>query len=279
MTKEFHRPETWSKAHQLLNRSDVHTVPLTVSPRPTALNDRDADAFVDLEKLSLQYIQIGEDNRVHIGAMTTLQDLYLSDLIKTQASGILSEAAYLSATHGLRNLASIAGTLTDPENPPDVPLVLLSLDSIVTVQKEENQIRLVALHEWMKDCNNVLLPGEVILEVSFPMHAAAKGALVRVSLTPRDKAIVAVAAVLSVENAVCSHAGLALAGSNPTVVRLLDAESLLRDKALSVELFDQCASLAEKQADPIGNYRGSVAYRTAMASVLTRRALHQAYKA
>jgi len=90
MTKEFHRPETWSKAHQLLKRSDVHTVPLTVSPRPTALNDRDADAFVDLEKLSLQYIQIGEDNRVHIGAMTTLQDLYLSELVKSQANGSLS---------------------------------------------------------------------------------------------------------------------------------------------------------------------------------------------
>jgi len=136
MTKEFHRPETWSKAHQLLKRSDVHTVPLTVSPRPTALNDRDADAFVDLEKLSLQYIQIGEDNRVHIGAMTTLQDLYLSELVKSQANGVLTEAAYLSATLGLRNLASIAGTLTDPENPPDVPLVLMALDSMVTVQRE-----------------------------------------------------------------------------------------------------------------------------------------------
>ena len=123
-SKEFHRPDNWPKAHQLLNRSDVHTVPYTISPRPTALNDYDADAFIDLEKLQSSYIQIKDDGRVHIGALTTLQELYLSELLKNMAGGVLNEAAYLSATLGLRNLATIAGTIINPENPPDVPLVL-----------------------------------------------------------------------------------------------------------------------------------------------------------
>ena len=219
-TKEFHRPESWSKAHELLKRSDVPTIPLTIGPRPTALLDLEADAVVDLEKLHLNYIKQGEDGRVHIGAMTTLQDVYLSDLLKEQASGILVEAAYFSATLGLRNLATMAGAITNPENPPDIPLALMAMDAKVTVQKDEGQTREVALSEWMKDCSKVLLPGEIILEVSFATQSNFKGALVRSNRPPRDKAIVAAAAVLQLERDTCIQAGVALAGANPNPVRL-----------------------------------------------------------
>ena len=278
-TKEFHRPESWSKAHELLKRSDVPTIPLTIGPRPTALLNLEADAVVDLEKLHLNYIKQGEDGRVHIGAMTTLQDVYLSDLLKEQASGILVEAAYFSATLGLRNLATMAGAITNPENPPDIPLALMAMDAKVTVQKDEGQTREVALSEWMKDCSKVLLPGEIILEVSFATQSNFKGALVRINRTPRDKAIVAAAAVLQLERDTCIQAGVVLAGANPYPVQLDEVEKLLTGKTLSPDLLDQAASFAEKQAQPVGDYRGSASYRTAMAAVLTKRALTQAIKA
>jgi CO/xanthine dehydrogenase FAD-binding subunit len=277
--KEFHRPDNWSKAHQLLKRSEINTVPLTVGPRPTALINLSADAFVDLEKLQLNYIKLGEDGSVHIGAMATLQDIYQSEMIKSQAGGVLTEAAYFSATLGLRNLASVAGTITDPENPADVSLVLMALNAVVTVQKDENQTRQVSMHEWMKDCTKVLLPGEAILEVSFPAQPKASGALVRINRTPRDKAIVAAVAILQITNGICSEASVSLAGSNPVPVRLQEVEKLLTGKSLTNELFTQAGSIASKQADPIGNYLGSVTYRTSMASVLTQRALQQALKA
>lgn len=278
-TKEFHRPENWSKAHELLKRSDLHTVPLTVGPRPIALNDLSADAFVDLEKLHLTAIKQGEDGSIHIGAMVTLQDIYQSELIKSQASGVLSQAAYFSATLGLRNLASLAGTITNPENPPDIPLVLMALDAVVTVQKDANQTRQVSLQEWMKDCTKVLLPGEAILEVSFPTHAQSSGALVRVNRTPRDRAIVAAAAVLQFTNGVCSKAAVSLAGCNPAPVRLQAVEALFNGQSSTEELLNKAGSIAEQQSQPVADYRGSVTYRKAMAHVLTKRALQQAFKA
>lgn len=277
-TKEFYRPENWSKAHQLLKRTDVQTIPLTVGPRPTALHDLEAEAVVDLEKLQLNYIKLGEDESIHIGAMTTLQDLYLSEPLKEQANGILVEAAYFSATLGLRNLATLAGAITNPENPPDLPLALMALDATVTVQKDEKQTRKVTMVEWMKDCSQVLLPGEIIREVSFPSQPDAVAALVRINRTPRDKAIVAAAAVLQVENDTCTKAGVVLAGANPAPVRLQEVESLLTGKTVSPDLFNQAAALSEKQAKPEGDYRGSVAYRKAMAAVLTKRALTEAVK-
>lgn len=278
-TKEFHRPENWSNAHQLLKRSDVNTIPLTVGPRPTALNDIDAEALVDLEKLQLSYIKASEDERIHIGAMTTLQELYLSELLQEQANGILVEAAYFSATLGLRNLATLAGAITNPENPPDIALVLMALDAVVTVQKDEKQTRKVALAEWMKDCSQVLLPGEIIREVSFFPQTGTVASLVRINRTPRDRAIVAAAAVLEVEGEVCITARVALAGANPTPVRLPEVEALLTGKEVTSQLLDQAATGAEKQAKPVADYRGSVAYRKAMAAVLTKRVLTQALKA
>lgn len=274
--KEFHRPDSWSKAHQLLKRSDVQTVPLTMGPRPTALHEISAEAIVDLEKLQLNYIKQGDDGYVHIGALTTLQDLYLSDLLKSQANGVLSEAAYYSATLGLRNLASLAGAITNPENPPDIALALMALDAVVTVQKDENQTREVKIHEWMKDCSNVLLPGEVIQQVRFPVQPESLAALVRVNRTPRDKAIVATAAVVQIKDNTCVKANIALAGTNPSPVRLEEAEALLVGKALTEELFNSVAELAEKQAQPLEDYLGSVVYRKAMAGVLAKRVLTQA---
>jgi len=278
-TKEFHRPEDWSKAHQLLKRTDVHTVPLTISPRPVALTDLNADAVVDFEKLQLSYIKQGEDGVIHIGSMTTLQDVYQSELIKSQAGGVLNEAVYLSATLGIRNLANLAGAITNPENPPDVALALIALDAVVIVKKDESQTRQVAMHEWMKDCSKVLLPGEAILEVNFPAQPNSLSSLARVSRTPRDKAIVAAVAVLKMDNGTCSKVGVALAGANPTPVRLVAVEALLTGHSLTTDLLEKAAQLAENQAQPEGDYRGSVVYRTSMASVLTRRALQQASKA
>ena len=150
------------------------------------------------------------------------------------------------------------------------------LDAVVTVQKDENQTREVKIHEWMKDCSNVLLPGEVIQQVRFPVQPESLAALVRVNRTPRDKAIVATAAVVQIKDNTCVKANIALAGTNPSPVRLEEAEALLVGKALTEELFNSVAELAEKQAQPLEDYLGSVVYRKAMAGVLTKRVLTQA---
>jgi CO/xanthine dehydrogenase FAD-binding subunit len=62
-------------------------------------------------------------------------------------------------------------------------------------------------------------------------------------------------------------------------MRLLEVEALLTGKSPTTELIEQAAQLAENQAQPVSDYLGSVEYRTAMASVLTQRALQQAFKA
>ncbi len=276
--KEYHRPEDWLRAHQLLNRSDVHSAALITGPRPAALADLEADALIDLQKLELDTIQIGKDDRIHLGAMATLQTLYESDLLQTEAGGILAEAAHVSATLGLRNLATVAGVIAIPDGPQEVALALMALDAVVVAQQTEGQTRHVPLHEWIAAGPKAIKRGEVIIEVNFPSRPGAAGSIARVGRTPRDLAIVAVAAVVELENGAVRRAGLAMAGASPLPVRLQDVEKLFTGKPVSGALLDEAAGMAEKQADPRGDYRGSNEYRRAMAAVLSRRVLAAASK-
>lgn len=271
--KEYHRPESWIKAHQLLNRPDVRSAPLLIGPRPAAPADLDVDALIDLQKLQLDLIQKGQDNRIHLGALTTLQALYESELLKAEAGGILNEAARISATLGIRNLANIAGVIVHPDGPQDVILVLMALDAMVVIQQGEGQTRHVPLHEWIAAEKTAQKRSDIIIEVNFPSRPEAMGSLARVGRTPRDLAIVAAAAVMEVRDGVIRRTGLAVAGATPIPARLLKVEELLTGKPVSTAWLDEAAGMVEKQADPQGDYRGSVEYRRAMAGVLCRRAL------
>lgn len=277
-SKEYHRPKDWANVHELLGRSDVPTVPLAISPKPVGLTDQKAEAFVDLENLQLRYIRKNEDNRICLGAMTTLQELYESEILQKEASGILAQAAHYSASLGIRNLASLAGLVGALDNPQDVVIALEALDAVVVIQKSAEQRRQLPLYEYITSGAQVLNPGELIVEINFPAALKASGGLARLGRTPRDHAMVAAAAVLEVEENTARRVGLALAGANPFAVRLFDVEKLLLGKSLSAELLVKASEMAEKQAVPQGDYRGSAPYRQAMAGVLTRRALEMAWK-
>jgi carbon-monoxide dehydrogenase medium subunit len=73
-----------------------------------------------------------------------------------------------------------------------------------------------------------------------------------------------------------SAVSIVLAAVAPTPLRAVNAEALLRGQQPTPELFQAVAQAASEEARPIGDVRGSAAYRREMVRVLTRRALEQA---
>jgi len=57
------------------------------------------------------------------------------------------------------------------------------------------------------------------------------------------------------------------------VVRAVQVEDMLVDRSLTPELVDVAAESVSELVDPPGDFRGSGAYRKAMAGVLTGRVL------
>jgi aerobic carbon-monoxide dehydrogenase medium subunit len=93
-----------------------------------------------------------------------------------------------------------------------------------------------------------------------------------------DIAFVGVAATVALEpgDGVIREARIALGAVAPTPIRAGEAESSLRGQKLSDEVLEAAGRAAAESARPIMDVRASVAYRTEMISVLTKRAVRQA---
>src|SRR5437764_2422295 len=108
---EYHWVEQIDDALILLSRTDMKTVPLAGGTYLLGLQDESIQAVVDLRDLELAYIS--EDAQgIHIGAMTTLQSMVNSPILKNVATGLLARAALASSFSRLiRNSATLGGTL------------------------------------------------------------------------------------------------------------------------------------------------------------------------
>src|SRR6266849_7998432 len=108
---EYHWVEDIDDALLLLARTDTKTVALAGGTYLLGLEDESIQAVVDLREIELAYIT--EDTKgIHIGAMTTLQTMGDSALLKDLATGILGRASLASSfSHLIRNSATLGGTL------------------------------------------------------------------------------------------------------------------------------------------------------------------------
>lgn len=97
----------------------------------------------------------------------------------------------------------------------------------------------------------------------------------QVARTPADEPIVAAAVAVRVEDGVVREARGALAGVWPEAVRLAEAIARLEGGVLDEERVRAVAAAVEEEVAPRGDFRGSEAYRRAMAGVVTRRVLTQ----
>lgn len=189
----YHRPENLNDARKLLADDGSH--PLLIHPRMDVEPYSTADAVVDLSLLNLNYIK-QEGDVIRIGAMTTLQDIADSSLLRTLARGILPEAASLTAHLGLRNVSTIGGVIENPHSAVDVVLALLCLGVDV---------------------------GAFQTEIKFSCPSSnARAALECVARTPHDAPIVAVCALKDKNVTRVAVGGIGIA---PTLVNANDPQS------------------------------------------------------
>lgn len=259
MSKQFsyHHPENLNDAHKLLARDGAK--PLLIHPRMDVEPYSTADAVVDLSRLNLNYIKQDGDV-IRIGAMTTLQDVADSALLRTLARGILPEAASLTAHLGLRNASTIGGVMENPTSAVDVMLALLCLGVDVGAQH-----------------------AAPLQEVSFSCSPQANGILERVARTPRDAPIVAACAVMDDGNKMMRIA-VGGVGITPQLVASaligkaqppssLEIKGTMPVSAMHDEALATIAKQAQEKVKPIADFRGSVEYQREMVGILTKRVL------
>ncbi len=272
MIVEYHRPEDIETALSLLSRKEPLTFPLgggSLLNRPSP----EAFAVVDLQGLRLSGI-FHRGNVLEVGATTTLQALagFLESEAGIPYAPVLRAVIFHEATHNLRNVATVAGTLVGADGRSPLATAFLALDAHLTVRpglspvaspqtKEEpadqpggsppaSQVSLGDLLPLRRE----MLRGRLVTQVQIPLNVRL--AYEYVARTPADRPLVCAA----VARWPAGRTRLALGGYGLAPALALDGPEEGGVEAAGRDAYSQA-----------GDAWASAEYRREMAAVLARR--------
>ena len=230
--------------------------------------------LIDIARISA-LVGIRElDGLIEIGAGTVHHDVATSALLGAQCP-VVSDTAATIGDPQVRNRGTIGGSLAHADPAADYPAMLLAVDAQIHLQGAGGP-RVVAAEDFFQDLFTVDLgPDEIITAVRFaPVRAAAYAKLYQ---RASRFAIVGVAAALEVTDGVISAARVGLTGALSSAVRLSGVETaLVGQPATAATVATAATGAGAALSDVSADLHASEAYRRAMVSVFTKRALEGA---
>ena len=197
----------------------------------------------------------------------TLQSVY--DLLDEDT--LLRSSLKAVAWH-LRTEKTVKQSISSPRLAPQWTATLLALGAEIIFTEGIN-----SLENYLQ--NKGPRGGEMIA-VQIPANVPGRVCKrAKVSLMPADEPVVSVYAVVDFSNDKVQNARLVLTGVWQKGTRLAKASEILVGEELTEANIEKAATAIEEEVTPVGDYRGSVEYRRAMAGVLTRRALRACVEA
>jgi CO/xanthine dehydrogenase FAD-binding subunit len=216
------------------------------------------------------------DGRLRLGALTRHADLEESDLVARECP-LLREAARLIGNVRVRALGTLGGSLAHADPAAELPMAMLALDARVTAASTRGTRTLDAAELFRGYLTTALTPDELLTEIDVSVTRGAGVAVEEQSRRAGDFAMVAVAAVVTIDRrGRVEDARLAYAGVGATPVRAAAAEDALRGHEPTAERVARAAEVARAAIEPGSDAFVSAAYRKLLIGVLTRRALTRA---
>jgi xanthine dehydrogenase small subunit len=234
------------------------------------LRDQRYEALIALDALTELRSFACDEEALHIGASLTLSDLHahLLQLGAASPSPLLEQLLPLFASRLIRNRATLGGNLATASPIGDAAPVLLALDAELVLLSAAGR-RSVPLHAFFTGYRkHVLAPQELILSVHIPRPTPPLQRFYKVSKRVLDD-ISTVAAAFALELTAAhtvKRLRAAYGGIAATPLRAFGVEQLVQGRAWNRETCSlACAALNELvRAKPIGDHRGSAAYREAL---------------
>lgn len=230
--------------------------------------------LVDISGLE-ELKQIDSDGeRVTIGALTTINQLVHSEVIKENAM-ILVQAGQQFADPLVRNRATLAGNLANASPAADGVVPLLALDAVIKLESLSGGVREIPAAQFFTGPGKTdLKPGELIISVSFPSTRKLQGSFIKFGLRKSMAiSIITVAAVLGLKDGAVSQARIAMGAVASTPVRLKKTEEFLLGQQVDEYVLAKAGEIVISEIDPISDLRASREYRLHLARVLLKRAV------
>lgn len=225
----------------------------------------------------LDYIR-SENGAIKIGCLARQSQL-LADSLVRQRCPLLADALAYVGHEQTRNRGTFCGSLAHADPAAELPAVLLALDGSVTVGNSTGKREIAAWDFFHSYLTTALASDEMVLEASVPEQPARAGSsFVEFARRFGDFAIVGVAVVLVPDKERIADASIALMGVGDKPWRERKLEESLIGKTASAALFSSTAGEVAAAIRPNSDIHASESYRRSLASVLTRRALTEAWQ-
>ena len=215
--------------------------------------------------------QVGDE--IHIGAMTTENDLIWSKLLAEKVP-LLVEGAGVISDPQVRYKGTIGGDISHGDPGNDHPALMLALDASFVLKGSGGERVVKADGFFLGLYSTLLEPGEILTQIRVPIPASGTGsAYAKLKRKVGDFATAAAAVLLKMKGSSVDSVSIALTNVGATPLKASAAEAFQRGKELNEATLTEAARLAMSICDPTPDQRGDAQYKTAMAGEMTRRAL------
>lgn len=304
---DYHKPETIEEALRLMATLDgaqyiAGGTDVMVLIRQKKLTPKNLISIRNIQDLA--YIDTSKGLR--IGAATTHSAIDSHDVIRRKYSALTDATSWLGSWQ-IRNVATIGGNICTAAPSADTACPLLVLDATVSTIGP-NGSRDIPLDEFFQGPGKTALQaGELVKEFVIPDFGENTGSayIKHTRRQAMDLPILGVAARIAVsvksgsevrcrdlfctadsisnlvsklkdEELRCDEARIAMGVVAPKPMRAKNAETAIKGKIISPELFEEIGNIAAGEAQPRDSIRGQAWYRREMIKVLVKRALIKA---
>ncbi len=217
------------------------------------------------------------DDTLCIGALASLTEIAESEHVRNHLPA-LSDAVETMAGRQIRNLGTMGGNFCCGVPCSDTPPIACAADAEIVLTGPDGTRTVAADKFVLAPRVTVLNPSDILTEIRIPRQPADAGASFQRFALRRGAAlaVASVAAWVRVTDGKIAEARIYLGSVGPTPLAATKTNALLVGQAPSAELFEAAGTTAAKEAQPIGDLRGSAEYRRDVVDVLTARALTQA---
>ena len=212
---------------------------------------------VDISRLALKGVDV-RDGELHVGPLTTWDELIESDSLSRPALTAIPECAARIGDLQVRNLGTVGGSIAHADPASDMPAVLLALGARLRLRSPEGERELQLADALLGPFTTAIAPQELVIDVVVPVPPRGSGSAYRSVEHPASGfALVGAAALVTPAGATVALTGV---GAAPFVL----AEG------------DPKAAIAA--AEIYGDRFASAEYRRELASVLVERSLAVAHE-
>ncbi len=264
----FQRPTTLDQCLQLLAGSETRVVAgATDLAVESNLHARRFHHLVSVEALPELRVFRETDRTFELGAALTLSEI---ENRWTTAPSFFHEWLSLFASPLIRNRATLGGNLATASPIGDSAPLLLALDAQVTIAGRSGQ-RTLPLSSFFRGYRQTALAaGELLVSILIPKPLPQQVRFFKAAKRVMDD-ISTIAAGMAVNidaSGRVEHARLAYGGVAPVPLRAVEAEESLLGQPWNEASIHCTQRVLERSIKPISDYRGSAAYRLALAQSL-----------